>query len=164
MMIRVPAHSLVFGAIGLGVGIMFDNMTIAFLLCAFGATVGYLIWLKARLNALRVGKPFHIGSAINVIICTAIVATVVFGSVVAILGEDIIPGSVFISGVLLTTSAMVILHWRTAHKAGTLRLFPTWKEVGKEAWETATAGGIGEALASATKDVAGDLIKKAKNT
>jgi hypothetical protein len=159
IMIRVPVYSLALGAIGFVIGAVMGNEAVSMFLGGAGSLIGYGVWLRARLSAIRYsGKAFHLGSVLNVIVCTTI--AVGFG-IALVIREEIVDANIFWFIMLVINALAVWLHWKAALRAGTLRWFPTGREVGEELIHTVTAEEPAIAALRAVGEVGSDAFKEA---
>jgi hypothetical protein len=145
-MLRIPVYSLAFGAVGMLIGGVIGGGEMAVVAAGFGCLLGYPLWLKARLEDLKDGKPFHLGSVVNVIVCTVI--AVGFG--VACIAPRSFGAGTFWVITLGVAGVALWLHW---HSARTVKLLPSAREVGREAVGTLFADDIGVAATHAVVDV-----------
>jgi hypothetical protein len=152
-MLRIPVHSLAFGAIGMIIGIVLGQESLGLHLAGLGCLVGYVIWLRSRIHALQNGKPFHLGSVVDVVVCTFI--AVGFGLVG--IGGNFLSNGPFVSMVLGTTAVALWLHW---HYSRTVKFFPSAGEIGKETVRAVFADDIGIAALHAVVDVGKDAVHK----
>jgi hypothetical protein len=163
--IRVPVYSLGLGFIGLVVGVITDSLPLGMTLAGLGSLAGYVIWLRARLAAIRLGKAFHLGSVLNVLICTTI--AVGFGILALLAGADSPEGfanGLFWIVVVLANAGAVWLHAREARATGTTRWFPTAGEVGREAVKTVFAEEPLQAAAKAAFEVGKDTVSRVRSS
>jgi hypothetical protein len=121
-------------------------------LAGIGCLAGYPIWLRARLRALRDGKPFHLGSVVNVIVCTII--AIGFGLASAF--SDFLSNGPFVGMTLAVTAAALWLHW---HFARTVKLLPSAGEIGHEIVGAIFADDMGIAALHAVVDVGKEAVK-----
>jgi hypothetical protein len=165
--IRVPVYSMALLAVGFLVGsiagsiIIGDPMSLGLPLGGVGSLAGYVIWMRRRLSAIRNdGKSFHLGSVINVMMCT----TVAVGVGIALVGIALIPfvdidGAPFWIIVVSINIFAVSLHWRAAQQAGTTRWFPTAREIGKETVRTLLAEGPLVVVTKSVFEVGTEAVK-----
>jgi hypothetical protein len=145
-MLRIPVYSLAFGAVGMLIGGIVGGVQMAVVATGFGCLLGYPLWLKARLEAVKNGKPFHLGSVVNVIVCT--VVAVGFG--LGCIAPNSLGAGTFYAITLGVASIALWLHWRSAT---TVKLLPSAREVGQEAVGVVFADDIGVAATRAVLDV-----------
>ena len=160
-MIRFPVYSLAFMFIaGIGGVIFFgsnEDKTLA--LVGAGSLLGYIIWIAARLRAVREGKPVHLGSVLNILVCTLFAVGIGLAGISKLMKLDI--GNVAFWLIVLSIAGLVI--WAHVVAASAVRWLPTGREIAREAWETVKADDIGGAAVHATIDVARDLKDALRN-
>ena len=69
-MIYAPIWSLVLALTGFLLGELTSGDQLALILVGAGSLIGYLIWIWARLKAIPLGMPFHLGSFVATALCT----------------------------------------------------------------------------------------------
>lgn len=122
---RVPFFSLVFFVVGVGIGALADDRNLAMLLGGTGSVLGYVLWTRARLRAIRAGKAFHIGSVINILICTIVaIGLGVAGIAGSLMPADIAKPIAQLS-MLVVSVVVVRLHWSAAREARQAQGTPT---------------------------------------
>jgi len=114
---RVPLYSLVFFVVGVVIGVAAGSDALAMTLGGSGSVLGYVLWVRARVQAVRAGMPFHIFSIVNILICTICA----LGLGVAGMVHNFVPkatGNLIAQISMLVGSAVVIrLHWLAAKQA-----------------------------------------------
>jgi hypothetical protein len=128
-MLRLPRYSFALLALGVIIGGILGGKRLAFAFGGVGAIIGYLIWLRARLLLIRAGKPFHIGSFVNVLVCTCVAVGL---GIVGVTGDGFVTNGQFWTLEFSASAIAVWLHWKAAKQAGTTRLLPTTSEFGQE--------------------------------
>jgi hypothetical protein len=154
IMLRVPVYSLALGALGMFLGAILGGETAAVELAGFGALIGYVIWLRARLLSTRAGRPFHLGSVINIVVCTVVTIGASLG---AIAGPDGVSSGLLWGTTLSITAVAIWLHW---HFAKQVRILPPAREVGKEVLGVLFAHDIGIAAGHAILEVGKDMTEE----
>jgi hypothetical protein len=160
-MIRVPVYSLALGALGFLIGLVIGYEALGMFLGGAGSLIGYVVWLRGRLSAIRRnGKAFHLGSVLNVIVCTTIAVGV---GIALVIGNLVDNPFVFWLVMLLINALALWLHWKSALQAGTLQWFPTGGEIANELIHTATAEEPAVAVLKAVGEVGRDAFQEARH-